>query len=91
MTATTVLTEAAEKVKPLLSALPPSDRLALAHYLYDSLDEEEILSDEEFHAEWAAELNRRVKESEMGLDVEVPSEEVHRSAREMLGRMTVDD
>jgi Putative addiction module component len=55
--------------------------LSLAVFLYDSVGTE-TLSDEEIEAEWEAELNRRVKESELGLDVEIPAEEVHRILRE---------
>ncbi len=80
---TKALTDAAEKLKPALIALTASERLALATFLFDTV-ETEALSEEEFHAEWAAELNRRVKESEIGLDVEIPAEEVHRLVRESL-------
>jgi len=46
--------------------------------------EMEIVTPEEFDAEWAAELNRRVAESQSGLDVLIPAEEVHRMAREAI-------
>ena len=84
MIATTPLSETAEKLKPVLSALPAGDRLALANYLFESVDDDETVTDEELQAEWEAELMRRVKETEMGLDVEIPAEEVRRMARESL-------
>lgn len=83
MATTTQLTETAENLKPILGALSSADRLALAHFLYDSVEMEE-LTDEEYRAEWTAELNRRIKETEMGIGEEIPAEEVHRIIRESL-------
>ena len=84
MVTTDALTEAAESLKPALNALPPADRLALAHFLYDSVDESETIADEDYEVAWAAELNRRIKETEMGMGGEVSGDEMRRIARESL-------
>jgi putative addiction module component (TIGR02574 family) len=76
--------DAVEKLKPVVDVLTPADRLALGNYLLDSVDEDPTLTDDEYRAEWEAELMRRIKETEMGLEVEIPAEEVRRMARESL-------
>jgi putative addiction module component (TIGR02574 family) len=76
----TTLTEAAEKLKPVLSALPTADRLGLADVLYDSVE----LTPEEYQAEMEAELMRRISETDSGIDEEITGDEMRRIARESL-------
>lgn len=47
------MSEAAEKLKPLLAVLPASDRAELVKYLHTLEDGDEELSSEEWEAEWA--------------------------------------
>jgi putative addiction module component (TIGR02574 family) len=61
--------------------LSPSDRLALATELLDSVEGPE---DPEWAAAWAAELDRRVKELDAGTVKAVPWEQVR---LEMLERL----
>ncbi len=75
------MTEAAEKLKAELAALPPEDRAELAHFLMESLDEHEE-TDPDWDAAWAIELERRWKEIESGKEKGVPAEEVFRRLRE---------
>lgn len=82
MTTTITLTEAAEKLKPLLNALPQADRLGLADFLYDSVAL--TITAEEYQAEWEAELMRRIEETEQGLGGEISGDEMRRIARETL-------
>jgi putative addiction module component (TIGR02574 family) len=67
------MSEIAEKLKATLSQLPIEDRAALAHFLIQSLDEEE---DSEAEAAWDAELERRFAEIESGQAVGEPVEQV---------------
>jgi putative addiction module component (TIGR02574 family) len=82
MSATIALTETAEKLKPVLSALPPTDRLGLADFLYDSVDVS--ITAEEYQVEWEAELMRRIDETQKGLGGEISGDEMRRIARETL-------
>ena len=75
------MTEAAEKLKTELAALPVEDRAELARFLMESLDE----TDPGWDAAWTAELDRRWQEIESGKAVGVPGEEVFRRLREKYG------
>lgn len=75
------MTEAAEKLKAELAALPADDRVELAHFLMESLDEEEK-ADPEWDTAWTTELERRWKEIESGKEKGIPAEEVFRQLRE---------
>jgi len=72
------MTEAAEKLKPALSALPPEDRAELAHFLIGSLDPE---TDEDAEAAWIAELQRRFEDMQSGRVTGVPAEQVFAELR----------
>ena len=61
--------------------LPPSDRLALAAELLDSVEGPE---DPEWSAAWAAELDRRVKELDAGTVKAIPWEQVKSDILERL-------
>ncbi len=76
------MTEAAEKLKAELAALPVEDRAELAHFLLESIDEE---TDPEAEAAWDAELARRAEEIKSGKAVGVPGEEALRRLREKYG------
>jgi putative addiction module component (TIGR02574 family) len=71
------MTEAAEKLKAQLAALPEDDREALAYYLISTLPDEVVSEDE-----WEAELMRRDHELSRGEVQEIPAEEVFREIRE---------
>jgi putative addiction module component (TIGR02574 family) len=75
------MTEAAEKLKAELATLPAEDRAELAHFLMESLDEDEK-ADLDWDAAWTAELERRWKEIESGKEKGVPADEVFRRLRE---------
>lgn len=74
------MTEAAEKLKPILAALPPEDRAALIDYLV-ALDEGQEVTEEQAEAAWAAVINRRVEEILSGKVRAIPAEEVLRRGR----------
>lgn len=61
-------------------ALPPEERLTLAHALFESVPEEE----EEFDPEFIRELMRRVEELDSGKVAELSHEEVMQEARRIL-------
>jgi putative addiction module component (TIGR02574 family) len=83
------MTEAAEKLKAELAALPAEDREELAHFLFDSLEEEPDPGSDEA---WIVELDRRWKEIESGKEVGIPGEEVLRRVREKYpGKSPVSD
>lgn len=73
------MSETAEQLKATLAQLSINDRAALAHFLIQSLDEEEN-SDAE--AAWDAELERRFAEIESGQAVGEPVEQVMARLRE---------
>ena len=81
MTTTTELSEAAEKLLPVLEALSATDRHLLAERLRAGVEG----SDEdpaEVRTAWTAELRRRVEEIHSGKVVGIPAEEVDRRMRE---------
>ncbi len=61
-------------------ALPPEERLTLAHTLYESVPEEE----KEFDPEYWREILRRAEEMESGKVVGIPWEEVQAKMRREL-------
>jgi putative addiction module component (TIGR02574 family) len=82
------MSEAAEKLKPLLAALPREDRAELAEYLTDlnnGDDEGEELTPEEWEAAWVEEINRRVADLEAGRTKLIPGDEVMRKMKEKYG------
>ena len=60
-------------------ALPPQERLTLAHALYESVPEEE-----EFDPEFIRELMRRVEEMDSGAVQGIPHEEVMEEMRRIV-------
>jgi putative addiction module component (TIGR02574 family) len=81
MTTTTELSEAAEKLIPVLDSLSESDRAGLARRLLAGLygPEEDPA---EVKTAWTAELRRRVEEIKSGKMVGIPAEEVDRMMAE---------
>lgn len=81
------MSEAAEKLKPLLAALPAGDRAELLDYLIGLGDAgpDEELTPEEWEAAWAEEVNRRLADFESGKTQGIPGDEVMRRLREKYG------
>jgi hypothetical protein len=79
------MSETAEKLKPLLAALPATDRTELMEYLLTLENGEVELSEEEWEAQWAVECNRRLAELEGGQVQLIPAEEVMRKLKEKYG------
>jgi putative addiction module component (TIGR02574 family) len=73
------MSEIAEQLKTTLAQLPVDDRAALAHFLVQTLDEEE---DSDSQAAWDAELERRFTEIESGHAEGEPAEQVLARLRE---------
>jgi putative addiction module component (TIGR02574 family) len=73
------MSETAEQLKATLAQLSVDDRAALAHFLIQTLDEEE---DGDDPAAFDAELERRVAEIESGQAVGTPAAEVFAKLRE---------
>ena len=69
---------AIEKVLEQALALPREDRARLAAALLESLepDDGEVLTEAEWEAAWAAEIERRMKEVDEGRARLIPAEEV---------------
>ena len=81
MATTTELSEAAEKLIPVLEALPEKDRAGLARRLLAGLDGPEE-DPAEVRAAWVAEIRRRVEEIDSGKVQPEPIEEMFRRSRE---------
>ena len=79
------MSEAAEKLKPLLAALTAEERAEVAQYLATLDDEGDDLTPEEWEAEWVDEINRRIEDSKAGKTVGIPHEEVMRRMKEKYG------
>ena len=85
------MSDAAEKLKPLLAALYRHERAEVTAYLCEldnrPLDEdgEEVLTPEEWEAVWVAECERRIADAEAGRTVAIPHEEVMRRMKEKYG------
>jgi putative addiction module component (TIGR02574 family) len=76
------MSEAAEKLKPLLAALPAAERIELIEYLI-ALDEE--ADPGELDDEYIDEINRRIADSEAGKTDSMPHEEFMRQMKEKYG------
>lgn len=79
------MTEAAEKLKPVLAALSPEDRAELGRFLAELPDADAGELADEWDEEYVAELNRRLADLDSGKDPGVPAEEVFRRLREKYG------
>lgn len=82
------MSEAAEKLKPLLAALTADERQELAEYLLalnNGEGEEEELTEEEWEEAWAEEVNRRIAEFEAGRTKLIPGDEVMKRLKEKYG------
>jgi putative addiction module component (TIGR02574 family) len=81
------MTEAAEKLKPVLAALSPGDQAALAKFLLELIDPGEPgLTQEEWDEAWAEEINRRIADLDSGRVKGVPGEEVMDRLRRKFAR-----
>lgn len=79
------MSEAAEKLKPVLAALSAEDRQELTRYLLeldDPVDPADGISDSEWHAAWEAELERRADAVDSGAVSGRPVDEVMRELRD---------
>lgn len=88
------MSEAAEKLKPLLDALTADERTEVAAYLHsltndhaepDADDEEEPLARGEWEAAWLPEIERRIADFESGKTTGIPHDEVMRRMKEKYG------
>ncbi|HET6572156.1 MAG TPA: addiction module protein [Fimbriiglobus sp.] len=81
------MSEVAEKLKPILAALSADDRAELMDFLasLERAGEDEELTQEEWEAAWAEELNRRLADFDSGKTQGIPGEEVMRRLREKYG------
>jgi putative addiction module component (TIGR02574 family) len=81
------MSEAAEKLKPLLAALTADERAELAEYLNDlaASDEDEELTPEEWEEAWADEVDRRIEAARNGQSDSMPHEEFMRQMKEKYG------
>lgn len=84
------MSDAAEKLKPLLAALTPEDRGELIDYLVALEDGEEGAAPEELDDAWIDEINRRITQIESGEVKPIPAEEVFRRVDERLRQMKRD-
>lgn len=75
------MSDAAEKLKPLLAALSAEERAELAEYLRALNGDEE----EEWDEAFIEELNRRAADMESGKVQGIPHEEVMRKFQEKYG------
>jgi putative addiction module component (TIGR02574 family) len=83
------MSEAAEKLKPLLAALTADERAELVEYLIALNGHGESEGDdrtpEEWEAEWADEINRRIEAAKAGKTDSMPHEEFMRQMKEKYG------
>ena len=82
------MSEAAEKLKPLLVALSAEERAEVIEFLAalnNSEEDEKELTPEEWEAEWADEINRRIAEAKANNTPGIPHEEVMRQMKEKYG------
>jgi putative addiction module component (TIGR02574 family) len=72
------MTEAAKRILDDALGLEPQERVALAHRLWESVDdsEAEAISDEEWEAAWSQEIAGRIEEADSGKVRAIPWEEV---------------
>ena len=81
------MTDAAEKLLPMIADLSVGDRVELMEYL-DSISEsgtDSAFDPEEWDPEFVAELDRRIADMESGRSKGIPAEEVFRKLREKYG------
>jgi len=80
------MSEAAEKLKPMLAALSADDRATLVEYMH-SLDanRDDELTEEEWETRQVEEINRRVEEIRSGRAKMIPGDEVMQRLREKFG------
>jgi putative addiction module component (TIGR02574 family) len=82
------MSEAAEKLKPLLAALAADERAELAEYLLalnDGEGEEEKLTPEEWEVAWADEIDRRIDAAKAGKTISTPADEFMQRMKEKHG------
>lgn len=79
------MSEAAEKLKPLLAALSADERAELTDYLRSLDDGEEELTEEEWEEAWADEINRRIADAAANGSDSMPHEEFMRQMKEKYG------
>jgi putative addiction module component (TIGR02574 family) len=77
----------AKKLREEALELPMKARAKLAHDLLLSLEDEPFDAPEDGEREWAAEIERRIKEVEEGRVKLIPAEQVSRSLRARLKRL----
>lgn len=65
-----------EEVEKLAHALPEEQRIRLANSLYESVAEEEQVSEAEVEAAWGDEIKRRLDEIDSGKVELIPMDEV---------------
>jgi putative addiction module component (TIGR02574 family) len=72
------MTDSTQRVLETALRLPPQERVALAHRLWESVDdaESEAISAEEWDAAWSDEIARRIEESDQGSVPSIPWETV---------------
>lgn len=78
------MSEAVLKLKTLLDALSADERAEVAEYLAHA-DGEENLTQEEWEAAWADEVNRRIEDAKANGSTGIPHEEVMRQMKEKYG------
>jgi putative addiction module component (TIGR02574 family) len=81
------MSETAEKLKPLLAALTQEDRAELVEYMreLDDAVEEAGLTEDQWEAAWAEEVNRRIDAARNGQSDSMPHEEFMRRMKEKYG------
>lgn len=76
------MSEAVQKLIPLLDALTPDERATVTDYL-NGLEED--ISPEEWEEAWANEVNRRIAAAQNGKSDSLPHEEFMRQMKEKYG------
>jgi putative addiction module component (TIGR02574 family) len=77
------MSDRAKQLKSALVELAEEDRAELAQYLLESLDPPgEELTEDEWHAAWTAELERRMADIKSGKEKGIPMEDVMKELRE---------
>jgi hypothetical protein len=82
------MSETAEKLKPILASLSAEDRATLIEYMCSldtNADGNEELTEEEWEAQWADEINRRVEAAKNGQPDSMPHDEFMRLMKEKYG------
>lgn len=72
------MTEATKRILGDALQLEPQERVALAHRLWESVDDRqaEAISDDEWEAAWSDEIARRIEEADSGKVQGIPWEQV---------------